>query len=129
MANVIPLPTAKGATTPADLFLRIGEASYGQVAHLYAEGRLPIRRAIFDASKLRHQLAFAKTLRDDGVELILDTKAAELAALGKYQGWASGAPWADGSLHMPSQFDVVRCREFATAVAREAVEKEQNRKH
>ncbi len=38
-----------------------------------------MRRAIFDASKLKHQLDFIKTLRDDKVELILDTKAAELA--------------------------------------------------
>lgn len=127
MANVIPLPTAKGASTPVDLFLRVGESSYGQVAHLYAEGRLPIRRAIFDASKLRHQLSFLKTLRDDGVELILGTKAAELAALGKYQGWASGAPWADGALHLPSQFDEMRCREFASAIAREAVDRQFDR--
>ncbi|MBX9642876.1 MAG: hypothetical protein K2W91_02100 [Novosphingobium sp.] len=74
MANVIPFPSAAGECTPAELFLRIGEASYGKVASLYAEGRLPVTRAIIDASKLRHQLSFVKTLRDDGVELILDTK-------------------------------------------------------
>lgn len=123
MANVIPFPTAKGETTPAELFLRIGEASYGKVASLYAEGRLPVARAIFDASKLRHQLSFVKTLRDDGVELILDTKAAELGALSKYQGWASGAPWADGTLHLPDQFDNQRCVAFTEAIAREALEK------
>ena len=38
MSNIIPLPTAKGATTPFDLFLRIGEAHYGQIASLHTEG-------------------------------------------------------------------------------------------
>jgi len=127
MSNVIPLPTARGTTTPLDLFLRIGEAHYGQIAALYSEGRIPVRRAIFDASKLRHQLDFAKTLRDDGVELTLDSKAAELAALSRYQGRPSGAPWADGTLHLPDQFDEARCRLFAGAIAREAIEKQFDR--
>lgn len=123
MANVIPFPSSKGECTPAELFLRIGEASYSKVASLYAEGRLPVTRAIVDASKLRHQLSFVKTLRDDGVELILDTKAAELGALSKFQGWASGAPWADGTLHLPNEFDDQRCRKLVEAIAREAVGK------
>ena len=37
MSNVIPLPTARGAATPLDLFLRVGEAHYGQIANLYAD--------------------------------------------------------------------------------------------
>ena len=127
MSNVFPLPTARGTATPLDLFLRVGEAHYRQVASLYTEGRLPIRRAIFDASKLKHQLDFAKTLREDRVELILDTKAAELAAPSRYQGRPSGAPWADGVLHLPHQFDEARCRAFAEAIARDAVEKQFDR--
>lgn len=67
MTNVFPLPTARGASTPAELFLRVGEGHYGQVASLYSEGKLPIRRAVFDASKLKHQIDFMKTLRDDKV--------------------------------------------------------------
>ena len=127
MSNVIPLPTARGASTAIDLFLRIGEAHYGQIATLYAEGRIPVRRAIFDASKLKHQLDFAKTLRGDGVELILDTKAAELAAPSRYQGRPAGASWSTGMLHLPGQFDEERCREFASAIAREAVERQFDR--
>lgn len=123
MANVIPLPTARGASTPAELFLRVGEAHYGQVASLYSEGKLAIRRAVFDASRLKYQIDFMKTLRDDKVELILDTKAAELAALSRYQGRPSGAPWAGGTLHMPEQFDVDRCRTFAAQIAQEAIER------
>lgn len=123
MANVIPLPTARGAATPLDLFLRLGEAHYAQAAILYAEGRLPIRRAVFDASKVRHQADFLRTLRDDGVEVMLDTKAAELGALTRYQGRPSGAPWSDGALHLPTQFDETRCRTFVEAIASEAVER------
>lgn len=127
MSNVIPLPTAKGAATPIDLFLRVGEAHYGQIANLYAEGRVPLRRAIFDASRLRHQLNFVKTLRENGVELTLDPKTAELAALNRFEGRASGAPWSDGTLHLPSQFDEARCRRLAGDIAREAVEKQFDR--
>jgi hypothetical protein len=127
MANVIPLPTARGSTTPLDLFLRVGEAHNAQIANLYAEGRAPLRRAIYDASRLKHQLSFMKTLRDDGVEITLDPKTAELAALSRYQGRPSGAPWADGVLHLPDQFDESRCRALADAIAREAVEKQFDR--
>lgn len=74
MVDVIPLPIAHGASTPPELFLRIGEMHYGQIANLYAEGNLPVRRVIIDASKLGHQTDFIKTLRDDNVELTLDTK-------------------------------------------------------
>jgi hypothetical protein len=123
MTNVIPLQTARNASTPADLFLRVGETHYGQVASLYAEGRLPVRRAIFEASKIKHQVDFIKTLRDDKVELTLDTKAAELAALTRYQGNPSGAPWADGTLHLPQMFDDMRCQALAEHIAQVAVER------
>jgi hypothetical protein len=127
MSNIVLLPTAKGAITPLDLFLRIGEAHYGQIESLYDQGRMPLRRAIFDASRLRHQLNFVKTLREDGVELTLDPKTAELAALTRFEGRASGAPWSDGILHLPDQFDEARCRRLATDIAREAVEKQFDR--
>lgn len=128
MSNIIPLPTAKGTATALDLFLRVGGAHYGQVEVLYAEGRLTsLRRAIFDASMLKHQLSFLKTLRDDGVELTLDPKAAELAALNRFDGRAKGAPWSGGILHLPDQFDESRCRRLAEDIAREAIEKQFDR--
>lgn len=121
MTNIIPLPTARSAATRADLFVRIGESQYSQLAHLYAEGRLKPRRAILDASRLRHTVDFAKTLHDDGVELTLDTKAAELAALTKHAGWAAGAPWSDGTLDVPSRFDAKHRQAFVEAIAEAAV--------
>lgn len=122
MTNVIPLQTARSAATPAELFLRVGESHYGQIASLYAEGKLPVRRAIFDVSKLKHQVDFVNTLRNDQVELTLDTKAAELAASTRYQGNPSGAPWAGGKLHLPEMFDDARCHAFAEHVAQVAID-------
>ena len=122
MANVIPLPTARGASSPIGLFLRIGEMSYKQAEVLHHEGRLPIKHAIFDASKFKHQKGFAKTLREAGTEIILDTKAAELAAPAKYSGNAAGAPWADDKLHQLNDFDGANGKALAARIARFAVE-------
>jgi hypothetical protein len=127
MSNIVPLPTARGAATPLDLFLTVGEVHHGQIAILYAEGRATIRRAIFDASRLRHQLNFLNTLRDDGVELTLDPKTAELGALNRFEGYAAGAPWANGTLHLPAQFDELRSRRLVEEIARKAVEKQFDR--
>ncbi len=127
MSNIILLPTTKGATTPLDLFLRVGEAHYGQIASLYTEGRVPLRRMIFDASRLRYQLDFLKTIRENSVELTLDPETAELAALNRFEGRASGAPWSDGALHLSNQFDEPSCRKLAEEIAHEAVEKQFDR--
>jgi len=122
MTNIIPLQTARAApATQPELFVRIGEAHYSQLAHLYAEGKFRPRRVIFDASRLKHTSDFAKALHGDGVELTLDTKAAELGAVAKYAGWASSAPWSNGTLHLPGQFDASRRRAFVELIAEEAV--------
>lgn len=123
MENVFIHPSARIPTSQPELFLRVGETHYGQVASLHSEGKLAIRRAIFDASKLKHQVDFLKALRDDNVELVLDTKAAELAALTRYQGHPAGSPWAGGSLHLAEQFDAAGCRVFAEHIARVALER------
>ena len=51
MRTVVLLPTAKGAATPLDLFMRVGEAHHGRTPHTEAphtEGRVRVRRAITD---------------------------------------------------------------------------------
>lgn len=122
MANVVPLPNARGASSPIGLFLRVGELSYRQAEILHHEGRLPINHAIFDASKFKHQKGFAKTLREAGTEIILDTKAAELAAPAKYSGNAAGTPWSDEKLHQLGDFEGARAKALAARIARFAVE-------
>lgn len=92
-AEIIPL-MGKSPRSPIAHYLRIGEQSHLQLEDLHAQGRLPIKRAVIDASRFRHQKKLVDLLRADGVELVLDTKAAELAEIGKFGGFARGAPWA-----------------------------------
>lgn len=80
--------------TPIGHVIRTGELSYRQYEHLHAEGRLPAKHVIVDASKAQFQKEFIRALRDGGADVILDTKAAELSEVGRFQGMAKGAPWA-----------------------------------
>ena len=80
--------------TPIGHVIRTGELSYRQYEHLHAEGSLPAKHVIVDASKARFQKEFIRALRDGGADVILDTKVAELSEVGRFQGMAKGAPWA-----------------------------------
>ena len=80
--------------TPIGHVIRTGEMSYRQYEHLHAEGNLPAKHVIVDASKARFQKEFIRALRDGGADVILDTKVAELSAVGRFQGVAKDAPWA-----------------------------------
>ena len=80
--------------TPIGHVIRTGELSYRQYEHLHAEGSLPARHVIVDASKALFQKEFIRALRDSGADVILDTKAAELSEVGRFRGMAKGAPWA-----------------------------------
>lgn len=67
MSNVALLPTAKGAATPLDLFLRVGVAHHGQISTPHARGRAPVRRAITDHAlrneKMRASLETLQSVR------------------------------------------------------------------
>ena len=80
--------------TPIGHVIRTDELSYRQYEHLHAEGSLPAKHVIVDASKARFQKEFIRALRDGGADVILDTKVAELSEVGRFQGMAKGAPWA-----------------------------------
>ena len=80
--------------TPIGHVIRTGEMSYRQYEHLHAEGNLPAKHVIVDASKARFQKEFIRALRDGGADVILDTKAAELSEPGRFRGVAKRAPWA-----------------------------------
>lgn len=93
--------------TPIAQFIRIDDA-HRRFEDLYAAGHLPIRRAVFDASRIEGQRDFVEALRRDGVEIVLDTEVAELAAPEKLQTHVKKAPWAtaaEGGLLDPSYFD------------------------
>ena len=93
MTNVIQHPSSGAIRTFLGHSVRTGEASYRSLERLYAENRLPVSSVIVDASKVRHQREFINTLIEDKVEVVLDTKCAELSALGRFGGYARGAPW------------------------------------
>lgn len=91
-AKVLQLrPTAH----PFAIFVRIGDTGHRLLADLLATGRLPAKSVVVDASRYRHQQELVEAFRAAGAEIVLDTKVAELAAPGKYEGFARGAPWSD----------------------------------
>ena len=57
-----PKPPAVSVSSPVALFLRVGEA-HRKLADLHATGHLPARRAVFDASRVRHQRDLIAALR------------------------------------------------------------------
>jgi len=122
-ATVISFPGGRTVRQPIGHFLRLGDSGHRQLAALRAAGELPFRRVVVDASKLRHQRVLVDAFQADGAEIVLDTKAAELASPAKVAGVARYAPWALdtnevlGPAHFdPSRFDTV------VAIARYAVE-------
>lgn len=94
MADIVQHPSSKFTRNPLGHTVRTGESSYRQLEKLYAEGRLPVSSVVIDASKASEQKEFINNLRKDGVEVILDTKCAELSSIGRYEGAAKGAPWS-----------------------------------
>lgn len=124
-AEIIQLQTTQGVRTPIGHSIRTGETAYKQLENLHAEGRLPATSVIIDASKARFQKEFIAALRDNGAEIILDTKAAELSTLGRFQGTAKGAPWAlneEGRPLNPADFDARANVDLYGRIARFAVE-------
>lgn len=108
--------------TPVAHYLRIGML-HRQVERLLASGRLPVDRIVVEASAFAHQKDVITQLADAGRELILDTNAAELSAVGKCTGAARAAPWAypDGALQ-PEHFARGNSHDVIGMIARFAVE-------
>lgn len=97
----------KSANQPIAHFIRVDDA-HRRFGDLFAAGRLPIRRAVFDASRIQSQREFVEALRRSDVEIVLDTEVAELAAPEKFKTHVKKAPWAsaaDGEILDPSYFD------------------------
>ena len=90
MAQILPFPVTPDAS-PIALFVRIGNA-HKKLADLYAAGRLKTNRVVVDASRVRFQEEFLKRLREDEVEIVLDTEIAELSSPRRFPGKTS-SPW------------------------------------
>lgn len=82
--------------SPIGHFIRIGDWAYRRLEDMHAEGRLPAQAVIVDASVALGQKTFIRSLRESGVDVILDTKVAELSVIGRCGGTAGRAPWSKG---------------------------------
>lgn len=112
---------------PLAQFVRLGEVSYKRTASLFIEGHLSAKRVVIDASRLRFLRSEIKQFKEAGREIVLDTKAAELAALSKFAGIAKDAPWsqvAGGQLVTASCFLRDHPGDIIGQIARSAIEYE-----
>ena len=76
-------------------FVRVGGSGHRQLETLLLSGRLPAERFVIDAAALARQSDLVTALKAAGREVSLDTSVAELSSVGRYQGAASTAPWAN----------------------------------
>lgn len=94
MTNIVYL---RGQPEPIAHFLRIGASGHRRLEELLAAGRLPYSRFVADAGAFFRQADLIQALRTAGCELVLDTNVAELSVIGRYQGAAKAAPWANAT--------------------------------
>ena len=76
-------------------FLRVGSTGHRQLEHLLYTGKLTPKRFVVDAASYDKQVDLIKALQEAGAEIVLDTNAAELSTIGRFQGASKGAPWAN----------------------------------
>jgi hypothetical protein len=96
MSNIVYLHRdAHRDPAPVAHFLRIGTSGHRRLEQFLAAGQLPYGRFVGEAGVFLRQKDLVDALRQAGHELVLDTNVAELSVIGRYQGAAQGAPWAD----------------------------------
>jgi hypothetical protein len=112
-----------GKPRPIEQFTRIGHNEHRQLETLHASGRLPVKRAVFEATHLPHQLDLLNTLRASRVEIILDTNMAETAEPGRFARMAQTLVWGNKDRPWaPSDFSHGANRDTAAHIAQFAVE-------
>lgn len=92
MTNVVYLRHAPDRITT---FLRVGVTGHRQLETFLMAGKLPAERLVLDASAFGRQGDLVTALKHAGRELSLDTNVAELSCVGRFQGAAKTAPWAN----------------------------------
>ena len=98
-------------------YLRLGHTNHRLVEQLCSASSFPIKRAVIDAPHMEKQSELIATLRSSGVELVLDTKAAELATPGGYTTKARELPWAHSDRHhITDDFSYGELRTFADEI-------------
>lgn len=93
-AEILPFSTSN-PPAPIAGYVHIGSSGHRQIANLVSAGRVSIKHAVFDACHIDQQQELLELLREHGSEIVLDTKIAELSALGRFNGSCRKLPWAN----------------------------------
>jgi hypothetical protein len=102
--------------------VRLGHTGHKRLESLYTAGRAPIARAVIDAGHSVRQKDLVATLSNNGAEIILDTKAAELASAAGIHTKAAGLPWGKGDAEQtPADWAGANGQERARLIAEFAV--------
>jgi hypothetical protein len=118
--NVIYL---HGQPKPIGRFLRIGSTGHRQLETLHGSGKLHVDRVVVEAAQYERQKELVGVLAESGVELTLDTNVAELSSIGRFEGAAKSAPWANpDSVLTPDDLLPGPNRDVVGQIARFAVE-------
>lgn len=100
-AKIVQFPHKTPPVSPLAQFIRLGDSSYRRHASLFTEGHLNAKRVVVDASVIRFLKDELRQFREAGVEIMLDTKAAELASMARHHGVAKKTPWASIAQDQP----------------------------
>lgn len=101
--NVVRLDDFRSHTIPLATIVRVGNFNR-QFTHYQSQNLLPGKRAVIDAYNVTRQADLINELRAVDFELVLDTKAAELACPFKWNGQSRKAEWLDGEPEIPLTF-------------------------
>ncbi|MCI5048048.1 MAG: hypothetical protein MRY59_11135 [Aquisalinus sp.] len=113
--NVIKLDDFRSHTKPLGTIVRVGDFNQ-QFAHYQSLNQLTGKRAVIDAYNVKRQTDLLNELRAVGFELILDTKAAELACPFKWNGQPRKVEWLPCEPErylQPSDFNEYMARQIA----------------
>lgn len=89
---VVQFPNGQQLRTPLSQFFRVGD-SHLKFGEMHASGGLPASRVVFDAGRLKRQSSLVKELKAEGVEITIDTGAAELSSPARHQTFVRNATW------------------------------------
>lgn len=107
---------------PVGHFVRIGHTGHRILGDLHAADRFPVERAVVDPAYVADQSELLDLLHRSGVELVLDTKSAELATRGGHCGTARSLPWANPTRpHETADFASAGISECTSRIAEFAV--------
>lgn len=105
---------------PIGGFLRVGHTGHRKLEAVYAAGRFPYRRLVFDASHIAEQHELLKVMRVSGCERVLDPNFAEMAMSGRFESAVSKLPWANPERPwQPTDFSPGRNLDVADLQAKE----------